>query len=570
MVSIPSGCAAESPPSFGQHAKGAPARVSGQKKTLADRIVGASLAVGIAHLCFKVAGFVLAIAVGRYFDDTTFDVIYVFAFEGILWGMFFRMGEETIGPCFLPVFKEEVDLRDERSAWRFTNVVLTVQTVLLVVAVLLIMLFPAEVISLGTYWRKQVDQDKFALARESLVWIAPALLCLSLGSTTYMILNGYKKFFLAAFGDASWKICVLIAVVVGIGMYGMSYRALFFGLLVGSVAKLATHLAGLLPKLRFLRPSFDLRHPAFKALLILMLPMIIGTFFSIVRDYFNNVYVLSYIDTPGLMKANSFGRKLFLAIAWLVPYTVAIAMFPFFCELVDRDDRERLGELMTGSGRMILSLLIPGALLIAVLSEPLALLLFRGGEFTERTALWAALSNACYILVLPAYSLEYILMQGYFANRKMTLVIIIGIVFSMFSVGVSYVLIVMLGMRDTQALMAVALGYTISRTLKVTALVVMLKRTVPMFRTGETLVFLLRCGVLALATAAVGYAVMAGFESAVSADAGKKILMAKLMLAGSGGAVVFWAGAYLLRLREPFDMIRWGLAKVKGRQEPTT
>jgi hypothetical protein len=38
--------------------------------------------------------------------------------------------------------------------------------------------------------------------------LGPAVIGLSLGSTTYVLLNGYKRFFLAAFGDAVWKFAV--------------------------------------------------------------------------------------------------------------------------------------------------------------------------------------------------------------------------------------------------------------------------------------------------------------------------------------------------------------------------
>ena len=205
-------------------------------KGLGDRIVRASMAVAIAHLTFKVVGLVQAIVVGRYLDDATFDAIYVFAFEGIIWAVFFRLGEETIGPCLLPVFMKEKDERGEAAAWSFANIVLSLQTVLLSVVVLLIMLFPEWIIELGTSWTQSDKPKQFELARHSLVWIAPALLCLSLGSTTYMLLNGYKKFFLAAFGEASWKICVVVMLVIGIGIMGWGHWALIIGILIGSVA----------------------------------------------------------------------------------------------------------------------------------------------------------------------------------------------------------------------------------------------------------------------------------------------------------------------------------------------
>jgi peptidoglycan biosynthesis protein MviN/MurJ (putative lipid II flippase) len=532
---------------------------------LGDRIVRASIAVGIAHLSFKFLGLIQAIVAGQAMNDRVFDIVYVFAFEGIIFSIFFRMGEETIGPCFLPVFQEQMSKHGEDAAWAFTNIIISVQTLLLLAAIAGIMLLPDQVIEMGTYWNRSVDPERHALARHALVWIAPALLCLSIGSTTYMVLNGYKRFFLAAFGVAGWKIAVVCALLVGTHADVSIDQALIVGLLIGSVAKLAIHLVGLRDKLRRLRPLFSLSHPAVKAMLLLMLPMIAGTVFAIIRDYYNNVYVLSSIDTPGIMKANSFGRKLFLAIGWLVPYTVSIAMLPFFCELVDDDDRERLGAIITQSGRMLLAVFVPGAVLIAVLSEPIAMVLFRGGEFTAETVRWAALSNAVYSLVLPAYALEYILMQGYFANRKMTWVILIGIPFSLGSVLVSYFFIVRFGYRGVDALKVVAAGYVLSRVLKTTTLVIVLRRVVPAFPVRETVGFLLRLLPGTVLVGAVAYGVTIGFEQLISAADGKVILLLKGCTAGVAAGIVFLAAAWACRVREPFDMARWAWDKVRAK-----
>ncbi len=547
--------------------------------SMGERIVRASLAVGIAHICFKLLVLIQAIVVGRYLDDAHFDAIYAFAFEGIVWAMFFRLGEETIGPCFLPVFMEEKDLRGEKSAWHLANVVLSVQALLLFGVIGLIMCFPDQVIQLGTAWTRKQAPEQYELARQSLVWIAPCLLGLSLGSTTYMILNGYKRFFLAAFGEASWKICVLVALVVGIGWFHLGYRAVLLGLLVGGFAKLGTHLWGLRHELRFLRFTLDVKSPAFRALLILMLPMIVGTVFSIVRDYYNNVYVLSTIDTEGLMKANSFGRKLFLAISWMVPYTVGIAMFPFFCELVDKNDRERLGRAIGQSCRMLCAVFIPMALVLMVVSEPLAQALFQGGKFTARTANWAAISNACYILALPAYALEFIFMQGYFANRKMISVIVIGIIFSTVSVAISYVCINVLGLTDVAALVAIAAGYTVSRTGKTFVLALILKRHIPMLPARDTFWFLARCVAVGLVAAAVTYVVHLGYGHLVDAQydrlaallgflggSWEKVLqLGDVAIAGGCGALVFLGASRLIRLNEPLTMMRWTTDKILAR-----
>ncbi len=535
------------------------------RNSIGDRILRAGLAVAAAHLLFKTAGLIQLAVMGRYIGAFAIEAVYVTVFEGCLFSIFL-VGEEVIGPVFLPVFMGEMDTKDESAAWRYSNTVLSIQFLVLLVVCLLIMVFPGHVIRLMTAWSPSSQPDKYEVARSSLIWMAPALICLSLGSTTYMVLNGYKRFFLAAFGDASWKFTVVISVVLGMGVFGIDYRALIFGLVLGSVAKLATHLLGMLREVRFMRPRFDIRSPAFRTMLLLMLPLICGIVFAKVRDVFNNVWVLSNLETDGLMQANSFGRKLYGALGWLVPYALSIAMFPFLCELVDKDDRKQFGEILSNSARMLLAVFIPLSLVCLVLAQPLAFFLFHGGKLTGEIAGWTSVSMACYTLVLPAAAVEYLLMQAFFANRKMISVTVIGIVFSSLSMAISYVAVVACGARDAAALAAIALGFALSRTLKSLTLAIVLKRKIDFFPFRETILFLLRALAVGLIAMALCWVCVAGFERFVSGGTGKGILLLKLAAGGCGAGAGFLLGVWAFRLEEPVAMLNWALERIRKKQ----
>ena len=487
--------------------------LTAKNKSLAERIVGASIVVGIAHLCLKFAGLIQAKMATQFLDTNEYEPILVVAFTGVI-GTLFLIGEEVIGPSFLPIFMREMDDRGEESAWDFANVLLTIQGILLLVAVGAIMFFPDFFINLFTSWNATDNPERHALLRRSLIMLAPALFFLSIGSTTYMLLNGYKRFFLAAFGDASTKVCVVISLFAGVGIFGLGAKAVLFGLLAGSVAKLLTHLAGMLRELRFFRPSLNVRNPAVKACALLMLPLLAGIIFAKMRDNYNGIYSLSrYKSDPGLLMANDLGRKLFASIQWLVPYALQIALFPFLCELVDKNDREKLGEVLSTSCRHLLAVFVPGAVLIAALATPVSALIFLGGKADFHVVVtWAGLATSCYILVLPAAAMECVLMQGFFANRKMVSVTVIGVLSSVLSVGISVLFIVILEVEATKALMVVSLGFVVSRYLKSLVLGIYLQRSVHMFPLGETVSFAARLVVVGLVVWGTTYGVAKGID----------------------------------------------------------
>ena len=582
-----------------------PSAPSTKRKSLADRIIKASFVVGIAHILLKFAGLIQAKCCAQFLDDAEYTAIIAIAMGAIL-NSLFLIGEEVIGPTFLTLFVKEKDSQSEEAAWRFTNVTLSFTSLLLLVVCASIVCFPDAYIGLVTQLRAPAPPPEGADAatlalhqaqladfnsvyiplRNGLRIIAPGLLFLSLGSTTYVLLNGYKKFFLAAFGDASTKICIVIGLLVGWRL-DMGLNALCLGILAGSVAKLLTHLCGLAGKLRLLRPSLDWRNPAFRRMLWLMLPLLAGILFAKFRDVFNNIYILTGDNIPNyeaVVKANDLGRKLFTTIQWLVPYALQIALFPFLCELVNKNDRQELGKVIGNSCRLLLAVFIPVSAAILVVGGPLTVLIFAGGKTGVEVASMAGLSTICYSLVLPVAAIECVLMQGAFADEKTVAVTVIGISSSLLSVIISYVLIVMVGVDARGALLTVSLGFVASRFIKSLLLILHLRRSTPMFEGAQTLAFLARTLLLAVLVAGAAWAALRGIDAILpsglaavaeggAADALKAVSRVRLAVhigvAGLAGVAAYAIGAWLLRLEEPRLMLQWtvgkALAKVRGR-----
>lgn len=536
------------------------------KRSIGRRIVRAGLVVSAAHLLFKLAGLIQAKAMTQFMSAGAYDAVYAVAFEACIFS-FFLVGEEVIGPAFLPVFMRELDDRGETAAWHFANTVLTAHILILTLCVGIIVCFPGAIIRLCTAWDAGHQHDQYVLAVQSLRVMAPALICLSLGSTTYMLLNGYKRFFLAALGDAAWKFCVFGCVLAGMGLLGLDHRAVIGGLVLGSAAKLGVHLVGLRRELHRLRPSLALRNPAIRHMALLMLPLIVGIVVAKGRDIFNNVTVLSHIETQGLMQANSLGRKLYQPIGWLVPYALSIAMFPFFCELVDRKDHKQLGEIVTRSGRMLLSVFIPIAMVCAVLAKPITTLLFAGGEFGARNVEWTSVAMACYTLALPAVAIEYLLMQAFFANRRMVSVTVIGILFSFFSMGVSYIGVVRYELGGVAALATIAAGFSVSRTLKSAVLLGLLRRFTPCFPLASGASFLLRVFIVGGLAGGLALAVRCGLATTSLLPATRVGTLIELALEGGTATLGFLIGVSVFRIAEPREMYMWVRQRVHERSQ---
>lgn len=531
------------------------------KADLESRIVKAGVFVLIAHVLFKLAGLIQAKVMGHYLPQATFDVVYAFAFENCIF-MLFLIGEEVLGPAFLPVFMRELDIESEKSAWSFANTVLTLQAILLVAVACVLCLAPSLAVNLLTHWGADAAPEKYALATQSVRTLGPAVIGLSLGLTTYVLLNGYKRFFLAAFGDAVWKFAVVFFLITGAVLAHDNAQMLMWGLVAGSLCKVGTHLFGLRDKLRQFRPEFAFSHPAFKRFCWLALPLLAGILMAKVRDEVNNVYLLSALDQSGLMQANSMGRKLQSTLLFLIPYTLSIAAFPFFCELVDKNDHQKLGELVTRFGRMLLSVFAPFSLFVAVAAVPFTSLIFKGGHFDAVAVQRTAVSLACYTFVLPAAAIEALVMQAFFANRRMLAVTLIGILFSSLSILISWVGLQVSGGRELLLLAFIAGGFTLSRAFKCVTLVEMLKKNAPVFPFGQTAAFMFRVGLAAGLASGASWLLLERV-SMIADLHGRMGDLIKLAVAGAAFGLVYLSAAYALRIGEVRELFALAWAKVR-------
>jgi len=474
-------------------------------------IFRASVLILIAQAILKVMGLIQTRLVGQFCDDLTRD-LYTFAFETVL-GILLLIGEDAIAPALLPIFMEEKEKRGEERSWRFASSALVFHFFLILIVVAAVSSAPETVVRLVTRWDEvEADPHYMIMAPQYVRYMVLALFGLSLSAATYRLLNAYKRFFLAALGDAAIKCGVIAALAVALAfgwrLQGMDALCVFLvGALGGGLLKLSLHIIGLRQELRFWRLRFAWRDPAVHKFLWLFLPLLAGIIFAKFRDEFNQRYVLTGLEA-GLVSLNAWGRRIYQTLGTTVPYAVGIAMLPFFCEMaLAPERRQELGEAITRSSRALFLAFAIAAAIIIALALPLTQFVYQAGRFTYSHCQLAAISCACYTAVLPFYAVEYILMQAFFSHRRMLRITLIGVIFSSLSMVLSYLTVIHWGWQGGWALGAVASAFTISRILKVICMVIVLRQFLPSFPGLATLAFLGRVCLLALASGGAAWVV---------------------------------------------------------------
>jgi putative peptidoglycan lipid II flippase len=466
----------------------------------------------------------------------------------------FRSWEKLVRPTFLPVLAQERERVGAPAAWRFANSVVNLQAVALALLTAALMVFSREVIRTTNLTGVQAT-----LAARFLVVLAPSVFFLSIAVTLYMLLNSYKRFHLAAFGDQVFaKLVPLLALVLLYAFAGL--YALLFGIVVGALAKLALYVWGLRAELRNFRLELDLRSVAMKHLWLMILPLAAGVLVAFFRNRGEDL-LLSAVLGGRAMTIVIYARAPVDIPIQIFPAALSIAIFPFISEYFARKNYDELFAVLGKGIRIIFLAFLPLTVALLILAHPLTAAAFRGGKYTADDVLLTTTALRWYAIAYVFLGLELLLLQFFYAARETWTPTWTGIMTSLVQLLILSELII----RAGDDVGAFTLAFSASKALKVALLFVLLVRFYPhshlwtsMLR--RTVPALVRIAIATAAMGAVVYVLHAALEKPLPPT---HFLTAAghLVVAGGAGALVFAAGVHLLGVEE----WRQGLDWVKGK-----
>ncbi|MCY3021568.1 MAG: hypothetical protein NTW87_21345, partial [Planctomycetota bacterium] len=544
-----------------------------------ERVLKAGVAVLAANLIQKLAGFLIKKVIPNYYGLAVSDVFSVV--NDTVLGTAFSIGEQCLGPAYMPVFTGAKEKEGEARAWRYTSVLFNLQFLILLVITAVLMLFPGPIIGLFTQWDStslagDADaQERHGLAGLMLPYVAPALLGMSLASLTYWVLISYKKFFFAAFGDALLKFAVLGGAALGAALKSGDWHFIAAGAVAGGALKLLLHLFVLGRQwLRQYRPTLDLKDQYLRSFFLLVLPLLLGIIVSRWRDA---VMVNVLTVKPGLPTYFSMGRGVVESVGFLIPLSLSIALLPYFCDMAARDDRVQLGRLLTQTIRMLVWFFVPLSIVLAVAALPTCMVLYRGKIIDVEKARCAALVLQLFCLQLPFLATEMMVNQAFFSNRRMVAPTTAGIVLSLVSAGLAYAIVKYGGLTSSlEILGVVALCLVLIRVLKCFILIALLKWTVPVLPLRETMGYLARlvaagggAAVAALGAQYLYRGPLSFVDRALRSGHASNALEA--LFIALAGAAVYLVLSLLLKMEEPRLGWQWTKEKLRrrGQKLPT-
>ena len=404
------------------------------KSTALSRPGGASAGVArsagivsLAVMASRVLGLVREMVFAFFFGASRSYAVdaYVMAFRipNLLRDLF---AEGALSSAFVTVFSEYLVKKDEREAFRLSNLVATTLIVILGAVVVLGMIFTNQIVGFLASGYKAIPnkfEDTVYLTRIMM----PFILLVALAAQAMGVLNARGRFGVPAMSSSFFNIGSIVSGLVFAalmtdpahpisairenprdGIIGMAY-----GVLIGGFLQYAVQWPSLLRAGFRFRPALSFSDPGVRRVFRLMGPAVIGAAAVQVNVMVNSSFASGI---PAAVAWLSYAFRFMQFPIGVFGVAIATATLPSISRSAALDNTSEFKETLAGSIRLALVLTIPSAVGLMVLGRPIVALLYQHGTvFTSNDTDHTAAALAFYAVGLAGYSALKILAPAFYA-----------------------------------------------------------------------------------------------------------------------------------------------------------
>jgi putative peptidoglycan lipid II flippase len=513
--------------------------------------------VSLAVMASRVLGLVREMVFAYFFgaSKSFANDAYVIAFRipNLLRDLF---AEGALSSAFVPVFSEYLVKRDEREAFRLSNLVTTTLVIILGVLVVLGIIFAGPIVAFIAPGF-QDNPDKFALTVRMTRIMMPFILLVALAAQAMGVLNARDRFGVPALASSFFNIGSIIGGVAVAAfladptfahplrsivdkptesIIGMAYGVLIGGFLQYVVQWPSLYGAGF----RY-RPMLSLRDEGVRRIFRLMGPAIIGGAAVQVNVLINSNFA-SNIPGSGPVSWLSYSFRLMQFPIGVFGVAIATATLPAISRNAALAALDDFRHTLASSIRLAFLLTIPSAVGLVVLGRPIIALIYERGHFTVDDTMHTANALAFYAAGLAGYSAIKILAPAFYAlgdARKPMIV-------SLLSIATNYVMNWLLVSRYQER--GLALSTSTVALLNFALLYFIMQRRIQGLEGRRTLLTVIKIMIASAAMGAACWAMNATIMRLLGDHFAARVI--NVALSVGLGALIFYVGAWLLRIEE--------------------
>ncbi len=434
--------------------------------------------VSIAILLSRITGFARDMLIAQRFGTGSMaDLFYVaYRIPNMLRELF---AEGALSSAFIPTLTQTLTREGKEEAERlYAGVFLLLSAVLIPVVLLGMVLAPQILALLAPGWTIDPHREAIGVLMTRIMF--PFLYFISLSALLMGVLNAQKRFFLPAVSPVAFSLSLILATLIPGRLFSFPpILLLAFGVLLGGVAQWGLVLTFAPTRGIRLRPHLNLAlawgNDRVRSVFRKVLPAIGGLWVT-QGNLLVATLMGSYLTT-GTIAALYYAMRLVQFPLGLIGAAVATVILPLLSMHAKEGDgpQEKLVETLAHGYRASLYLMLPASAGLVALREPLIDLLFRHGQFDEKSASLTATALLGYAVGLWSFSGVRIIVRAFYALGDMKSPVRAALAGLMTNIAISLLF------AKAEGIVALALGISAGSIVNQIWLLALLKKKIGRF-----------------------------------------------------------------------------------------
>lgn len=415
----------------------------------------ATVIVSVAMMVSRILGLLRTSLFAATFGVSPAADAYTYAFT-LPDTIFNIVAGGALASAFIPVFTDYlIKRKDSSTAWHVASSAFNIATLALTIFAGICIVFASPILHLLVPTQFTPQRGVTPIGPQIVTLTQVMLLQpIFLGAATMgvAVLQARQRFLLPALGQVIYTASLIGGILAteldqrthifggGLGIMGPTW-----GVVAGAALQFAVCVPGLVAlKMRY-RLTFDLAHPGVRDMFRLMGPRI----FNAVASYAAILITTAWLSSIDINDRLGYGYRtafsLMLLPVGLFGMAVSQAAFPTLAALVSDRQWERLRATVTGTLRGMIYLAMPSALGLAVLANPVSLLLLAHGHFEPQYVSVVSVPLVYFSFGLVGLASDEILVRSFYALHDSRTPVLVNCANLAFVLGLSYILLQPMG-----------------------------------------------------------------------------------------------------------------------------
>jgi putative peptidoglycan lipid II flippase len=486
----------------------------------------------------RVLGLVREVVASYYFGATGKINAFTVAFQlpNLVRAL---VADAALSSAFVPVFSELLEKGERKRAWRVASSLFWLMLLGLTgLTVVFILIAPWVIDLFGN-----PGHDKALAVGLSRV-LFPIVTLLGVSGIVVGILNSYDHFTVPAISPVFWNLAIIAGLAIGVPQAHTMNAKLYVyavSILIATFIQVFLPMPWLRGRDGRLQLVLDWRDPAVKRVLVLMVPVTLGLGLINVNTVIDTFFASRLISADYAPTAIQKAFLVYMLPQGMFSVAIATVLFPSLSRFATRGDMDGFRATVSTGLRQIGFLLIPAAVVSAVLAEPIVRILFQRGHFTPSQTPGVAHSLAAFSAGLVFNGAMLMLNRAFFSLQSNWIPTAVALG-NLFLNGILDYAFYRFGVWG------IPLATAVCNVAGTWALLVLLRRRLGRMHGGEIAQTVARVGLVSAVVAAVAWFVWKPLDSALGQSFGAQVV--SLGLALSASILTYFVGCRVLRVRE--------------------